>query len=111
MRKTALALMMFATPVYAQQSPAPPAEEGWSLMERGAKLLFDGLMSEMEPALDDMGRALAQMEPALRDLVTMLGDIRFYHAPEKQPNGDILIRRKTEAEQRLEGLTGPEIEL
>ena len=87
-------------------------------MERGAKMLLDGLMSEMAPALDKMGRALSEiepalreMQPALRDLIMELGDIRYYHAPEKLPNGDIIIRRKTETELRLDGLTGPEFEL
>lgn len=95
-----------------------PESDGWSLMERGARMLFEGLMTEMDPALDEMGRALSEIEPALRelqpalrDLVTLLGDIRHYHAPEKLPNGDIILRRKTEPELRLEGLTGPETEL
>jgi len=118
MRMTALALMMMlATPVLAED-PAPSGEQGWSLMERGAKMLLDGLMTEIEPALDEMGRALTEIEPALRelqpalrDLITLLGDIRYYHPPVKLPNGDIIIRRKSEPELQLEGLTGPEIEL
>jgi hypothetical protein len=28
----------------------------------------------------------------------MIGDLRNYHPPEKLPNGDIIIRRKTPAE-------------
>lgn len=117
MRGFALALAILSAPVQAE-TPAPPVEEGWSLMERGARMLLDGLVTEMEPALDEMGRALSEIEPALRDiqpalrdLITLLGDIRYYHAPEKQPNGDIILRRKTETELRLEGLTGPEVEL
>ena len=119
MRVMALALLILATPVQAEDPvPAPPVEEGWSLMERGAKLLLEGLMTEMEPALDEMGRALSEIEPTLREmqprlreLITMLGDLRYYHAPEKLPNGDIILRRKTEPELRMEGLTAPEIEL
>lgn len=119
MRRFVFALLIAATPVHAQDAtPVPPAEEGWSLMERGARQLFEGLMSEMEPTLDEMGRALSdieptlrEMQPALRDLITLLGDIRYYKSPEKLPNGDIIIRRKTDAELRLEELTGPEIEL
>lgn len=87
-------------------------------MERGARLMLEGLMTEMEPALDEMGRALSDLEPAMRDmqtafreLFTLLGDIRYYHAPEKLPNGDILIRRKSEEELKIDGLTGPEIDL
>ena len=67
----------------------------------GAKLLLKGLMSEMEPALDDMGRALSQMEPALKDLqpkmlelLALIDDLSNYQAPERLENGDILIRRK-----------------
>lgn len=117
MRQIALALLILSGPVQAEP-PAPPAEEGWSLMERGARMLFDGLITKLEPTLDEMGRALSNiepalrdMQPALRDLITLLGDIRYYHRPEKLPNGDILIRRKTAAELKLEGLEGPEIEL
>lgn len=119
MRAIVLALVILASPVQAQELPAPaPAEEGWSLMERGARKLLEGLVQEMEPALDEMGRALSdleprlrEMEPALRELMTLLGDLKYYKSPEKLPNGDIIIRRKTESELRLEGLTGPEIEL
>ena len=117
MRVFALALLIVASPVQAQDPP-PPAEGGWSLMERGARMLLEGLAEEMEPAIEEMGRALSgiepalrEMEPALRELMVLLGDLKYYKAPEKLPNGDIIIRRKSEAELRMEGLTGPEIEL
>ncbi len=45
---------------------------------------FDGLSKEMEP-----------MAEAWHDLLEDLGDLNQYEAPEKLPNGDILIRRKT----------------
>jgi hypothetical protein len=98
-----LLLCLSLTPLQAQtiEEAPPPPEDGLNLMEEGAKLLFRGLMSEMEPALDEMGRAfeeiepaLRQMGPALRELVAMMGDIENYEAPERMPNGDILIRRK-----------------
>ena len=57
-------------------------EEGFSLLEEGAKII----MREM----------LDEMEPALRDLATRVGDLSRYHAPEMLPNGDIIIRRKRE---------------
>jgi len=109
MRRHALALLIAATPALAEEPPLP--DEGWGLMREGAGLLFDGLMAEIGPRLDDMGAALADLEPALRDLAAMAGDFRNYHAPEMLENGDILIRRKTPAEMRLEGLGGPETEL
>jgi hypothetical protein len=100
-----LLLALSLSPARAQTiEEAPVPEEGLDLMQEGAKLLFRGLMSEMEPALDEMGRAIGDLEPALRkmgpalrDLVAMMGDIENYDAPVRMPNGDILIRRKAGA--------------
>jgi len=85
-------------PVAAQE--APP-DSGTSLIEEGAKLLLRGLMAEAEPMLDEMGQALREMEPALREMgpklkvmFDLMGDVANYEAPERMPNGDILIRRK-----------------
>lgn len=73
-------------------------EKGFSLMEQGARLVLRELMSEMEPAMRDMGEALADMEgqvgSAMKELTRMLGDMSAYHLPEQLPNGDIIIRRK-----------------
>ncbi len=73
-------------------------------MEQGARLFLRGMMSEMEPALDDMQAAIGELQPMLEDLgpqmaklIEMVGDFRNYEAPVKLPNGDILIRRKPEA--------------
>ena len=94
----AICLTLTLTPVAAQDSP------GSSLMEEGAKLFLRGLMSEAEPMLDEMGQAMREMEPALREmgprlrqLVDLMGDVANYDAPERMPNGDILIRRKADA--------------
>jgi len=88
-------------PVAAQE--APP-DSGTSLIEEGAKLLLRGLMAEAEPMLDEMGQALREMEPALREMgpklkvmFDLMGDVANYEAPERMPNGDILIRRKAGA--------------
>lgn len=94
-----VALALCAAPVAAQQ------DEGRSLMEEGAKLFFRGLMSEMEPALDELDSLAREMEPLLRDFAAEMGpafrdlldeveDWSVYEAPEILPNGDILIRRK-----------------
>ncbi len=77
-------------------------DEGFSLLREGARILMESMLKEMEPAMRDMqedfGAVLREMEPALRDLGGMIGDLRNYHPPEKLPNGDIIIRRKTPAE-------------
>lgn len=130
--KLALALILAATPVFAQEAPTPPApeaeEDGFSLMEEGAKLLFRGLMTEVEPALDEMGKALDQMAPVLEGLGEEIGpkitqlfaiidDFSNYDMPVRLPNGDILIRRNAplspESTPQSEPQPGPngEIEL
>jgi hypothetical protein len=95
-----LALCLSLTAVQAQE-PLPEAsgdvEDGFSLLGEGARLLFRGLMDEAEPMMDDMGQALKEMQPAARELLAMIGDLRHYEAPERLPNGDILIRRKADA--------------
>jgi hypothetical protein len=115
MKRIALALCLAATPCLSETPADPPAdpevEQGFSLMEEGAKLLLRGLASRMEPALKDMGAAMAEMEPKLREVLALIDDLRNYHAPERLENGDILIRRKTPAELQLEGLEGPATDL
>ncbi|WP_299623331.1 hypothetical protein [uncultured Tateyamaria sp.] len=100
-----------ATPAMAQDEG-----DGLSLMERGAQLLMEGLLQEMEPTLDnlqdlaeDFGASFeaftAQMGPALRDLMAEVEDWSVYHPPEMLENGDIVIRRKPR-----ENDTAPEAE-
>ena len=80
-------------------------DRGLSLMERGAQLFMDGILKEMEPAIDgfeglaeQMGPALknfaAEMGPKLTELLEQVDDWSAYSAPEMLPNGDIIIRRK-----------------
>ncbi|MEM6372564.1 MAG: hypothetical protein AAF727_07270 [Pseudomonadota bacterium] len=96
-----IACLGLATPAFADDG----ADGGLSLMERGAQMLLDGLMREMEPALDELqgladelGPALrdfgAQMGPAMRDLLTEVEDWSVYEPPVMLENGDIIIRRK-----------------
>ncbi|MGY3438778.1 MULTISPECIES: hypothetical protein [unclassified Marinovum] len=91
---------------------AQEEDEGFNLMEEGARLFFRGLMDEMEPALKDLEglaqeiepglRAFAnEMGPALRDLMAEVEDWSAYHPPEVLENGDIIIRRKT-PDERIE---------
>ena len=88
------------------QDTSGSAAKGLDLMREGARILMDSMLNEMEPAMrgmqDDFGTILEEMQPALRDLGAMIGDLRNYQAPEKLPNGDIIIRRKTPAEMLTE---------
>jgi hypothetical protein len=100
-----LVLCLSAGPITAQQgdsdAPTGDVEEGFSLLEEGAKLLFRGLIDQMGPALDEMQKGLEGMSeearPALEALLGMIDDMRNYEAPERLPNGDIIIRRKPDA--------------
>jgi len=101
MKRYVLALALaLATPV-AAETPAPPPEDGLTLMERGAQMLLRQFLSEVGPKVGEVQEglqdALTALEPALRELLTMIGDIRNYEPPERLPNGDILLRRKPEA--------------
>ena len=110
MKQIALAALIAAAPlaVTAQQDSPSEMEEGFSLMEEGAKLLFRGLMDELEPTLDDLSGMADEIEPALEMLASELGpalmeimrtidSVRYYEAPEILPNGDIIIRRSEDA--------------
>lgn len=100
---TAVTTVCFlAIPGQAQEAE----EDGLSLMEEGAKLFFEGIMREMEPALKELEGMAQEMEPALRDFAREMGpalrdlldeveDWSAYHPPEMLPNGDIILRRKT----------------
>jgi hypothetical protein len=66
-------------------------------MEEGAKLLFQGLMKEVAPAMDELAAALEVAQPMLRSLVALAGDLNHYEMPERLPNGDIIFRRKAGA--------------
>ena len=111
-----LALSLAVATAQAQdETPSQPpteegssANEGLSLMERGARMFLEGMRREMEPALQDLGDALStmgpamqhflrEMGPAMAELLNRVGDLSAYQAPELLPNGDIIIRRKPEA--------------
>ncbi|KAF0173752.1 MAG: hypothetical protein FD162_1486 [Rhodobacteraceae bacterium] len=117
MKHVFLALLLLTAPALAQTEPPanpPPAEDleqGLSLMEQGAQMLLRHMMGKVEPSLQEMTEALKQAQPQLLKLLAMVDDIRNFHAPEVLENGDILIRRKTPAELRLEELQGGETEL
>ena len=100
------ALIALPMPVLAQEEGE--IEEGFSLMEEGAKLLFRGIMNDIEPAIDDFSSLAGELEPALELLATEMGpalmeliqtldSVRYYERPEILPNGDIIIRRSPDA--------------
>lgn len=110
-----LALSLTVSPALAQDAEV---EEGFDLMEEGTKLMLRGLMREMEPAMrelegmaNEIGPAMRElgreMGPAIAELMSKIDDIRNYDAPEILPNGDIIIRRRSEAPE----FDGEEIEL
>lgn len=123
MKQIAFALLLLTAPALAQtvppanpvpEAPAPPAEDleqGLSLMEQGAQMLLRHMMGKVEPSLQEMTEALKQAQPQLLKLLAMVDDIRNFHTPEVLENGDILIRRKTPAELKLEELQGGDTEL
>jgi len=102
-----IAMLIASTPVWAQEE-APEADDGFNLMQEGARLFMEGMMSEMQPAIDELADMAGQMEPALRafaeemgpalmELMTLVDDIRLYEMPEFMENGDIIIRRRADA--------------
>lgn len=103
----AAAIALSPLPLLAQEQEGE-IEEGFSLMEEGARMLFRGMMQEMEPALDDftgmaediapaLDMLASEMGPALMELMKTLDSVRYYQAPEILPNGDIIIRRREDA--------------
>jgi hypothetical protein len=110
-----LLIAVAASPAWAQDEDAP------SLMERGARLFMEGVLQEMEPALDGMKELADDVRPALRDFVLHMGpalndlletveDWSVYEPPEILPNGDIILRRKP-PEKDVPQPDTPEIEL
>lgn len=88
--------LALALPAVAQDRQAEP-EDGFGLVERGMRLLFDNFIKELEPALGEMAEAMKELEPMARQLADLIGDVRFYEPPERLANGDIIIRRKADA--------------
>lgn len=71
-------------------------------------MFFEGLMQEMSPAFEELSALLEEagpalqsfmeeMGPQLRDVLTQVEDWSVYEAPEVLENGDIIIRRKSDA--------------
>lgn len=93
----ALFVLALAMPAAADTPEAEP-EDGFSLLEEGAKIIMRSMLDDIGPKLDEMRDglegAMAGLEPHLAELADMIGDLGNYHAPERLPNGDIILRRK-----------------
>ena len=79
-----VALSLMTVPALAQDQNETDLQEGLDLLSEGTKLLLEGLMDEVGPALQELRNGLE--------------DLNAYHPPEVLPNGDIIIRRKTPRE-------------
>ena len=73
--------VILASSAIGQEDDKGDMAEGLDLLSEGTRLLMEGLMQELAPALE-----------GLRD---GLDDLNAYHPPEMLPNGDIIIRRRT----------------
>lgn len=85
----------------AHPAMAQDEEDGLSLMERGVQQFLEGLLQEMEPAVDGIADFFEQMGPALVELLDEIKDWSVYEPPEMLDNGDIIIRRKPEKKPEL----------
>lgn len=91
-----LSVALVANPAPAQTLPpeGAPVDDGVGLIERGLRSILDGIFTEMEPAIGDMGRAITELRPLAEDLMGLIDEVGNYEAPVILDNGDILIRRK-----------------
>ncbi len=107
-RLSALALLL-ALPA-AAETPDDGVGEGLSLLQQGARIIMRSMLEDIEPQLDQMRRdlegAMAELEPRLDALADMIGNLDAYEAPEKLPNGDIILRRKRDVPDQIYGPNG-----
>lgn len=103
MRRQIAALLVILTVSPAMsEEPDGDVREGMSMIEQGMRMFFRGLTDEIEPHLDSMTDELeplmrglaAEFEPIFQQLAEMMDELDAYHAPERMPNGDIILRRK-----------------
>jgi hypothetical protein len=95
-RASAFALCLLCAPLGApaQESDperSPEIDESLELFSEGARRLLEGLQQDLSPLLQELGDRIE--------------DLNAYEAPEILPNGDILIRRKPDADPE----TAPEV--
>lgn len=87
-------------------------DTGRSLMAEGMELFLKGLQNEIAPTLDGFTAMMEEIGPGFQGFLEEMGpklgavfskvdDWSSYHAPEMLPNGDIIMRKKTQEEMRL----------
>lgn len=114
MKKLTFALALVALPVHAGDD-----SNGTGLMERGVELFLEGLRDEMSPALENLRDLaeefgpsfhsfLTEMGPAFTDMLDEVKDWTRYHPPEMLPNGDIILRKKTDPDPIPDPIPGPD---
>ena len=72
MKHLILTLMLLPVPAVAQTAPPSDADKGLSLMQQGAELLFNHMMGQVEPSLQDMAKALRDAQPKLMEILAMM---------------------------------------
>lgn len=86
-------------PADAPQAAEP--ESGLGLIERGLGTIFEDLLRDVQPQMEEMARGLDEtfnrFAPVFDDLASLIDDIGNYRTPERLPNGDIIIRRRPDA--------------
>lgn len=95
--------LTLAMPATAQDYQPPLADEPAPQdgLESGIENFMRNLLEQAQPHLEELGRDLGDtfgsVAPVLEDIGKLMDDVRNYHAPERLENGDILIRRRTDA--------------
>ena len=93
-------LLLLSTPVNAEDTESElrkELEEGLQQFSEGSRLLLQGLIGELLPLYEELGG--------------LIDELNAYHPPEVLPNGDIIIRRKTQLEREMEKNQSDEIDL
>jgi len=85
-----LIIALSMAPVARAQDGQKEMTDGMDMMQKGGRLLLEGLMK-------DVG-------PMMLELQGKLLDMSEYHLPEVLPNGDIIIRRKVPLETGEDGI-------
>ncbi|MFV0358299.1 AAA+ family ATPase [Tropicimonas sp.] len=110
----ALAIAPFSATAQDEGAPSD-MQDGFSLIDQGAKLLLRGLQQQVQPMMEEMAtemepqlRAFAeQLMPLMQNFSELVGDLDNYEAPERLPNGDIILRRKKPVDPEVPPEEGP----